>query len=169
MGGTGKQMGGWYRKEIKTVDDFKGLKFRVGGIAGQILGKLGTIDTAECVGPYNDEKLASNKVVPPAYRKAIEVAANEVTLGMLANYDNPAALRRVVASGVKLLPFPTAVLEACFNAINELCNESVTMNPKFKKVWDVWKPYRSEQVLWSCIAEGGFDGFMARMCAAGKV
>jgi TRAP-type mannitol/chloroaromatic compound transport system substrate-binding protein len=69
MGGTGAQMGGWYRKEIKTVDDLKGLKFRVGGFAGQILGKLGvvaqqipggeiypalekgTIDAAEWVGP----------------------------------------------------------------------------------------------------------------------
>ena len=43
MGGTGAQMGGWFRKEIKTVDDLKGLKFRVGGFAGQILGKLGVI------------------------------------------------------------------------------------------------------------------------------
>ncbi len=47
-----------------------------------------------------------------------------------------------------------AVLEACFNASNEVCN---------------WKPYRSEQVLRSRIAEGGFDGFMARMYGAGKV
>jgi TRAP-type mannitol/chloroaromatic compound transport system substrate-binding protein len=90
---------------------------------------------------------------------------------MLAKYDNgnPAALRRLVASGTKLLPFPTAVLEACFNATNEVCNEIVTKNPKFKKVWESWKPYRSEQVLWSRIAEGGFDGFMARMYGAGKV
>jgi len=99
------------------------------------------------------------------------VAANEVTLWMLAKYDNgnPAALRRLVASGVKLMPFPTAVLEACFNATNEICNEIVAKNPKFKKVWESWKPYRSEQVLWSRIAEGGFDGFMARMYGAGKV
>ena len=86
-------------------------------------------------------------------------------------YDNgnPAALRRLVAAGVKLQPFPTAVLEASFNATNEVCNEIVAKNPKFKKVWDIWKPYRSEQVLWSRIAEGGFDGFMARMYGAGKV
>ncbi len=109
--------------------------------------------------------------LPPVYQKAIEVAADEVTLWMLAKYDdgNPAALRRLVAGGVKLLPFPTAVLEACFNATNEVCNEIVAKNAKFKKVWDAWKPYRSEQVLWSRIAEGGFDGFMARMYGAGKV
>jgi len=216
MGGTGAQMGGWYRKEIKTVDDLKGLKFRVGGFAGQILGKLGviaqqipggeiypalekgTIDAAEWVGPYDDEKLGFYKVapyyyypgwwegtgmgttyinqkswssLPPIYQKAIEVAANEVTLWMIAKYDhgNPAALRRLVANGVKLLPFPTAVLEASFNATNELCNEIAGKNAKFKKVWDTWKPYRSEQVLWSRIAEGGFDNFMARMYGAGKV
>ena len=36
MGNTGAQMGGWYRKEIKTVADMKGLKFRVGGFAGKV-------------------------------------------------------------------------------------------------------------------------------------
>ena len=79
-GNTGAQMGGWFRKEIKTVDDLKGLKFRIGGFAGQVLAKLGvvpqqiaggdiypalekgTIDAAEWVGPYDDEKLGFNKV-----------------------------------------------------------------------------------------------------------
>jgi TRAP-type mannitol/chloroaromatic compound transport system substrate-binding protein len=42
-GNTGAQMGGWFRKEIKTVDDLKGLKFRVGGFAGQVLAKLGVV------------------------------------------------------------------------------------------------------------------------------
>src|SRR5512132_2565833 len=85
MGGTGAQMGGWYRKEIKTADDLKGLKFRVGGFAGQILGKLGVIpqqlaggeiypalekgtsDAAEWVGPYDDEKLGFQKVAQYYY------------------------------------------------------------------------------------------------------
>jgi len=79
-GNTGVQMGGWFRKEIKTVEDLKGLKFRVGGFAGAVLTKLGvvpqqlaagdiyaalekgTIDAAEWVGPYDDEKLGFNKV-----------------------------------------------------------------------------------------------------------
>src|SRR6476659_2068797 len=39
-GNTGCQMGGWFRKEINTVDDFKGLKFRIGGFAGQVMAKL---------------------------------------------------------------------------------------------------------------------------------
>jgi len=74
-GNTGAQMGGWFRKEIKTVNDLKGLKMRIGGTAGLPLAKLGvvpqqipggdiypalekgTIDAAEWVGPYDDMKL----------------------------------------------------------------------------------------------------------------
>jgi len=84
-GNTGAQMGGWFRKEINTVDDLKGLKFRVGGFAGTILGKLGTvpqqlaagdiypalekgtIDAAEWVGPYDDEKLGFVKIAKYYY------------------------------------------------------------------------------------------------------
>ncbi len=79
-GNTGCQMGGWFRKEIKTTADLSGLKFRIAGIAGQVLQKLGavpqqlaggdvypalekgTIDAAEWVGPYDDEKLGFQKV-----------------------------------------------------------------------------------------------------------
>jgi TRAP-type mannitol/chloroaromatic compound transport system substrate-binding protein len=84
-GNTGTQMGGWFRKEIKTVDDLKGLKMRIAGIAGQVVQKLGvipqqipggdiypalergTIDATEWVGPYDDEKLGFNKVAPFYY------------------------------------------------------------------------------------------------------
>ena len=79
-GNTGVQMGGWFNKEIKTVADLKGLKMRIGGYAGAVLSKLGvvpqqipggdiypslekgTIDAAEWVGPYDDQKLGFNKV-----------------------------------------------------------------------------------------------------------
>src|SRR6266550_4111873 len=84
-GNTGAQMGGWYRKEIKTAADLNGLKFRIGGLGGAVLAKLGvvaqqipggdiypalekgTIDAAEWVGPYDDEKLGFNKVAPFYY------------------------------------------------------------------------------------------------------
>jgi TRAP-type mannitol/chloroaromatic compound transport system substrate-binding protein len=77
-GNTGTQMGGWFRKEIKSMADLKGLKFRVGGLAGQVLAKLGvvpqqippadiypalekgTIDATEWIGPYDDQKLGFN-------------------------------------------------------------------------------------------------------------
>jgi TRAP-type mannitol/chloroaromatic compound transport system substrate-binding protein len=81
-GNTGAQMGGWYRKEIKTLADMKGMKMRIGGLAGKIIERLGgvpqsipggeiyaalekgTIDAAEWVGPYDDLKLGFNKVAP---------------------------------------------------------------------------------------------------------
>src|SRR6266508_402315 len=84
-GNTGCQMGGWFRKEINTLDDLKGLKFRIGGFPGRVLQKLGvipqqiaggdiypalekgTIDAAEWVGPYDDEKLGFYKVAPYYY------------------------------------------------------------------------------------------------------
>ncbi len=84
-GNTGAQMGGWYRKEIKSVKDIKGLKFRVGGFAGKVIERMGgvpqnipggeiytalekgTIDAAEWVGPYDDLKLGFNKVAPFYY------------------------------------------------------------------------------------------------------
>ena len=85
-GNTGTQMGGWYRKEIKTVADLKGLKMRLGGgLFGEAMAKLGvvaqnmpggdvyqalekgTLDAAEFVGPYDDAKLGFNKVAPFYY------------------------------------------------------------------------------------------------------
>lgn len=85
-GNTGTQMGGWYRKEIKTVADLKGLKMRLGGgLFGEAMAKLGvvaqnmpagevyqalekgTLDATEFVGPYDDEKLGFNKVAPFYY------------------------------------------------------------------------------------------------------
>jgi TRAP-type mannitol/chloroaromatic compound transport system substrate-binding protein len=84
-GNTGAQMGGWFRKEIKSLDDLKGLKMRIGGFAGTILAKLGmvpqqlaagdiypalekgTIDAVEWVGPYDDEKLGFYKIASYYY------------------------------------------------------------------------------------------------------
>ncbi|NJO43207.1 MAG: TRAP transporter substrate-binding protein [Cyanobacteria bacterium CRU_2_1] len=79
-GNTGAQMGGWFRKEISTINDLKGLKMRIPGLGGQVMGKLGVtvqtlpggeifqalqtgaIDAAEWVGPYDDEKLGLQRV-----------------------------------------------------------------------------------------------------------
>jgi TRAP-type mannitol/chloroaromatic compound transport system substrate-binding protein len=84
-GNTGAQMGGWFRKEIKSLADMKGLKFRIGGFAGKVIERIGgvpqnipggeiyqslekgTIDAAEWVGPYDDLKLGFNKVAQNYY------------------------------------------------------------------------------------------------------
>ena len=85
VGGTGTQMGGWFRKEIKSKADLQGLKMRIGGLAGTVLQRLGlvpqqlaagdvytalergAIDAAEFVGPYDDEKLGLVKIAPYYY------------------------------------------------------------------------------------------------------
>ncbi len=84
-GNTGAQMGGWFRKEVKSPADIKGLRFRVGGFAGRVIERLGgvaqnipasdiyqalakgTIDAAEWIGPYDDMRLGLNRVAPYYY------------------------------------------------------------------------------------------------------
>ena len=79
-GNSGMQMGGWFRKEVTTLNDLKGLKMRIPGLGGQVMAKLGVtvqtlgggeifqalqtgaIDATEWVGPYDDEKLGLNKI-----------------------------------------------------------------------------------------------------------
>jgi TRAP-type mannitol/chloroaromatic compound transport system substrate-binding protein len=84
-GNTGNQMGGWFRKEIKTVADLQGLKMRIPGFAGEVLAKLGakptnippgelytalernTIDALEWVGPSLDLRMGFHKIAPFYY------------------------------------------------------------------------------------------------------
>jgi TRAP-type mannitol/chloroaromatic compound transport system substrate-binding protein len=209
-------MGGWFRKDIKSVDDLKGLKFRIAGIAGQVINKLGgvaqqiaggdiypalekgTIDAAEWIGPYDDQKLGFNKIapyylypgwweggpqttamislakwneLPKSYKAVLEAASAYAQAWMLSKYDaeNPKALRELVAGGTKLMPFPQPVMEAAFTAANELYAEISAKNPRFKKVYDNWRPFRNEEILWFRVCEGSFDNFMARQSAAGKL
>ena len=205
-GNTGAQMGGWFRKEIKTVADLNGLKFRIAGIAGAMMQKLGvipqqiaggdiypslekgTIDAAEWVGPYDDEKLGFNRVAPfyyypgfwegslnlslyvnkatfdalPAtYKEVLESACRDSTIETLAKYDvqNPAALRRLVAAGTQLRPFPREVMQAAYKAAFELYDEISAKNDDFKKVYDHWKAFRDAEYGWFRVTEYSFDQF----------
>ncbi|BAL23349.1 TRAP transporter substrate-binding protein [Azoarcus sp. KH32C] len=212
-GNTGAQMGGWFRKEIKTVKDLEGLKFRVGGFAGQVLAKVGvvpqqipggdiypalekgTIDAAEWVGPYDDQKLGFNKVakyyyypgwweggpqlsvyvndkqwasLPKEYQTILEDACAFAHTEMQARYDakNPTALKQLVGSGTQLRPFPNDVMAACYKAANELYEETAAKNPKFKKIYDAFKKFRDDQLQWFAVAENRFDNFMQAARAA---
>jgi TRAP-type mannitol/chloroaromatic compound transport system substrate-binding protein len=207
-GNTGAQMGGFFRKELKTVADMKGLKMRIGGSAGVVMQKLGlvpqqiaggdiypalekgTIDAAEWVGPYDDEKLGLYKVakyyyypgwweggpeldlfvntkawaeLPKDFQSILEAACAEANVDMMAKYDalNPAALRRLVAAGVLLRPFPREIMQASYNATVEVYEGFAATNPKFKKVYEPWKKFRNEEILWFRVAEQNFDQFMA--------
>ncbi len=213
-GNTGVQMGGWFRKEIKTLEDLKGLKMRIAGIAGMVMAKLGavpqqipggdiypalergTIDAAEWVGPYDDEKLGFSKVapyyyypgfweggpsihlfvnlqkwkeLPKAYQAILTTAAGYANSDMLAKYDarNPAALRRLLGAGTQLRPFSQEILEAAYKATNEVYDEVSAKNADFKKVIESIKAFRNEEYLWFQVAEYAYDTFMIRARARG--
>jgi TRAP-type mannitol/chloroaromatic compound transport system substrate-binding protein len=207
MGNTGAQMGGWYRKEIKSVADLKGLKMRIGGFAGRVTERMGvvaqsipggevyqalekgTIDAAEWVGPYDDQKLGFNKVAPFYYypgwweggpqldlfvnekayaalsaenKSIVECAAAFAHTEMQAKYDarNPTALKQLVGSKTKVLPFPKDIMDLAFKHSMELYKEVSAKNPNFKKVYDDYATFRKDQNLWFRFTEMRFDQFM---------
>lgn len=208
-GNTGAQMGGWWRKEIKTLADVKGSKFRIGGFGGKIFEAIGgvpqsipggeiyqslekgTIDAAEWVGPYDDLKLGFYKVAPyyyypgwaeagpqltiyvnrqaydalPAeYRQILESACAAAHIGMQARYDarNPAAMKKLIEGGAQLRMFSRDILLALQKEAFALYRETAAANPQFRKVFEPWNRFRSEQHLWTRIAENSVDAFVGR-------
>ena len=209
-GNTGAQMGGWFRTEIKTVDDLKGIKMRIAGFAGRVIQKLGvvpqqlapgdiypalekgTIDAAEWVGPYDDEKLGFVKIakyyyypgwweggaqghtlinldkwneLPKSYQSLLMSVVREAGLIQTAKYDaqNPPAMRRLIQAGAQLRAFSQEILEASYKAAQETYAEIGQTNPLFKKLNESMSAYRSDAYLWWQIAELPFDSFMIRM------
>ncbi len=215
-GNTGVQMGGWFSKEINTVADMEGLKMRIGGFAGQVMSKLGvvpqqiaggdiypslekgTIDAAEWVGPYDDEKLGFFKVapyyyypgwweggptvhfmfnataygnLPPAYQSLLRMASQAVNMDMMSSYDhkNPTSIKSLVGQGAQLRPFSPEILEACFNAAEEVYAETSAGNAGFATLWDSIKGFRGDFYQWTQIAEYNYDTFMMIQKNANKI
>ena len=106
----------------------------------------------------NDKKYAE---LPKAYQSALEVACHEACLWMAAKYDaqNPPALRRLVASGTQLRPFPRSVMEAAEKASYEVYDEMAAKSPHFKRIYGEWKKFRDEQFLWFRVAEQTYDNY----------
>jgi TRAP-type mannitol/chloroaromatic compound transport system substrate-binding protein len=208
-GNTNAQMGGWFRKPITKMDDLKGLKFRLGGFAGKIMQKVGvvpqqiaggdiypalekgTIDGAEWVGPYDDEKLGFVKVakfyhypgwwepsstngfiasiekfnsLPQLYKDVLQSAALEANFWVSTKYDavNTAALKRLAAQGAVLQPFSQEVMDGCYKAANELYAELNQKNPAFKKIYDSYKAFQDDGYLWHQVADYTMDSYMIR-------
>lgn len=116
MGNTGVQMTGWFRKPIETVDDFKGLKMRIPGLAGKVYSQLGVdvkllpggeifpalergvIDAAEFVGPFQDRRLGLQKAAKYYYTTGWHEPSNVTELLMnKAEWDAlPVDLQEIV-------------------------------------------------------------------------
>ena len=206
-GNTGAQMGGWFRKPIKSAKDIKGLKMRLGGFAGAVISRMGgvpqnipggevyqalekgTIDAAEWVGPYDDQKMGFNKVAPfyhypgwweggpqldilvnkKAYeslssenKAIVEAASSYAHVEMQAKYDakNPQALKQLVAAGTKLVPFPNDIMKVAFKEAMALYSEISAKNPAWKKVYNDYSNFRRDANLWFRFTEAKFDQFM---------
>jgi TRAP-type mannitol/chloroaromatic compound transport system substrate-binding protein len=208
-GQSGTQMGGFFRKELQSPADLQGLKFRIGGLGGQVLAKLGvvpqqiaggdvyaalergTLDAAEFVGPYDDEKLGLSKVakyyyapgwweggamlhlcinqakwneLPKHYQAILFQASEAANNWMVAKYDlvNPQALARMVAAGTELRVFPQSIMDASLKAANELYAELSAKSPDFKKGYDSLVAFRGNVLPWWQLNEYAFDSFMVR-------
>ena len=215
-GNTGAQMGGWFRKEINTVDDFKGVKMRIAGLAGRVVEKLGvvpqqiaggdiypslekgTIDAAEWVGPYDDQKLGFYKVakyyyypgfweggpvvhamvnlekwnsLPKNYQAVLQAACASANANMLAKYDarNAKALKEIVAGGAVLKPYSQEILQAAYDAALSTYGEISAANPAWKKIYDDQLAFKKDSYLWAQIGEYTFDTFMMIQQRQGKL
>lgn len=213
-GSSGAQMGGWFRKEIKSLDDVKGLKMRIAGFGGNVISKVGvvpqqiaagdiypslekgTIDAAEFVGPYDDEKLGFAKVakyyyypgwwegtsqlhnivnldkwnaLPKHYQAAFESASRDSFTWVTGKYDaaNGPALKRLIVAGAILKAFPQDVMESCYAAATEIYADLAKTNAHFGKMYASMTSFRNDAVVWGQVGELSFDSFIARMRSRG--
>ncbi|QHE85270.1 TRAP transporter substrate-binding protein [Hydrogenophaga sp. BPS33] len=137
MGNTGAQMGGWYRKEIKTLNDIKGLKMRIGGFAGKVFTRMGgvpqnipggeiyqalekgTIDASEWVGPYDDQKLGFNKVARYYYYPGWWEGGPQLTLYVNNKaYNSLSAEHKAIVEAAAALAHTT--MQARYDALNPM-------------------------------------------------
>ena len=151
----------------------------------------GAIDATEWVGPYDDEKLGFHQVakhyyypgwwepgpnlsfyvnqaawdrLPSAYQNALEAAAAEANVHMLAQYDakNPPALRRLLDAGVQLRPFPDDIMQAAERTAFDLMEADAAGDAAYRKVYDAFRAWREDSYRWFGAAEQAYARFAFR-------
>ena len=207
-GNSGVQMGGWFKRQIGSVSDFNGLKMRIPGLGGEVMSRLGvnvqvipggeiflaldrgTIDAAEWVGPFDDEKLGLNKAapfyyypgwwepgstfevqvnqgewdkLPKEYQEILKAAAMAANLNMTAQYDalNQEALNRLLAGGTTLSAYSPEIMQAAQEAAFEIYEENAAQDATFKEIYDGWNQFRQQISRWNQVAELSFLDFRA--------
>jgi len=169
MANTGAQMGGWFRREIRTVEDMKGVKMRIAGIAGLIMTKLGVvaqqlapgdiypalergvIDAAEYIGPYDDEKLGFNRIARFYYYPGWwEFAPSTDMMVNAREFDNlPAHYRHVLeAVGAECWHWVMARFDSLNPpALRRLIANGAQLRPYSRPIMDA--AYKATQELYA--------------------
>lgn len=205
-GNTGVQMGGWFKQEVNSLADLQGLKMRTAGLGGEVFSRLGvnvqalpageillalelgTIDAAEWVGPYDDEKLGLQDTapyyyypswwepgasldlminqeawneLPVTYQQVLAEAAAAANMSCLAKYDarNPQALARLIEGGTELRRFNDEILQAALIESQSLFEEYASSDADFRRIYSSWKTFRAELQKWHGLGELDFLKF----------
>lgn len=166
-GNSGNQMGGWFRKEIKTLDDLKGLKMRIPGFAGEVLAKLGltvtniapgelytslergTIDALEWVSPSMDVKMGFHKIAPYYYTGWHEPATElQFLVNEKAYAKLPKDLQAILVTAMRVSAYDMYIQNYHMNSVtwdkmrNEYPNIQIKTFPK--PIMDAMKKANSE-------------------------
>lgn len=203
-GNTGVQMGGWFNREINSVEDLKGLKIRMPGLGGEIISRAGAeainipgselyialqtgvIDATEWVGASNDltfgfpqiakyyyypgwhEPSATLEIIvnktkfealPEDLQEIVTVAARAVNQDMLDDYtaSNSRALDTLInEQGVELRRYPDDVLQALYNATQEVMAEQAAQDEMFKRVYESIEAFSKQARRYHELTEEAF-------------
>ncbi|QUS61051.1 TRAP transporter substrate-binding protein [Synechocystis sp. PCC 7339] len=208
-GNTGAQMAGWFKKPVESLADLRGLKMRIPGLGGQVMAQLGvnvqvipggelflaldrgTIDAAEWVGPYDDEKLGLNKAakyyyypgwwepgpsldvlvnqsqwakLPQEYQTIFQEAARSANLLMLSRYEtfNSIALKTLLDGGTILKSFSPEILTVAQETSQALLAEFASKDAQFKEIYQQWQTFRTQMFSWNAINELSYTKFVEK-------
>ncbi|KEJ87853.1 TRAP transporter substrate-binding protein [Sulfitobacter donghicola] len=166
-GGTGVQMGGWFNKEIKSIDDFKGLTMRMPGLGAQVITKLGanavslpgggivdalfdgTIDATEWVGPYNDLQFGFQKLLKTYIYPGFHEPTGQISIGFnLGFWDALSSADQAIVTGIIDAELTHHNADYYGNnglALTQLLKESGT------------KPTKLPDDVWNALAQASFE------------
>ena len=148
----------------------------------------GAIDATEWVGPYDDEKLGFHEIaqyyyypgwwepgpaltfyvnrdawdsLPSNYQEALQSAAAEANMRMLASYDqkNPPALERLIDGGTRMRRFPDDVMRRAQEITRQLLEDEANNSPQYRKIYDAYRQVREDAYRWFGTAETSYAQF----------